>query len=54
MFPSRRVCFLTCSYSIANATADLLVLATWSCVLDTVQGEPIPVREGHIWFHIMN
>ncbi|OCB87512.1 hypothetical protein A7U60_g5417 [Sanghuangporus baumii] len=27
---------------IANATADLLVLAAWSCILDTVQGEPIP------------
>ncbi|KAL5508156.1 hypothetical protein ACEPAH_5774 [Sanghuangporus vaninii] len=27
---------------IANATADLLVLAAWSCVLVTVHGEPIP------------
>ncbi|EJD01341.1 uncharacterized protein FOMMEDRAFT_21744 [Fomitiporia mediterranea MF3/22] len=27
---------------IANATADLLVLAAWSCMLDSIQGEPIP------------
>ena len=31
-------------YSIANATADLLLMAAWSCVMDTVEGdEPIPV-----------
>jgi len=27
---------------IANATADLLVMGAWSCVLDVVDGEPIP------------
>jgi len=27
---------------VANATADLLLMAAWSCVLDSIQGEPIP------------
>lgn len=27
---------------VANATADLLMMATWHCALDTIQGEPIP------------
>ncbi|KAH8118437.1 hypothetical protein DFH11DRAFT_1686607 [Phellopilus nigrolimitatus] len=27
---------------VSNATADLLLLAAWSCVLDSVQGDPIP------------
>ena len=29
--------------SIANATADLLMMAAWSCVRDNVQAEAIPV-----------
>ena len=35
---------LTFLCSVANATADLIVMGTWSCVLDVVEGEPIPVR----------
>ncbi|KAJ3559825.1 hypothetical protein NM688_g89 [Phlebia brevispora] len=27
---------------VANATADLLLMAAWSSVLDTIEGEPIP------------
>lgn len=29
--------------SVANATADLLILAAWSSALDSFHGEPIPV-----------
>lgn len=29
--------------SVANATADLLLMGAWSCVLDTIEGESIPV-----------
>jgi len=29
-------------HSVANATADLLMLAAWSTVLNSIQGEPIP------------
>lgn len=35
---------LICHYSVANATADLLVIGAWSCVLDIVSADPIPVR----------
>ncbi|GJE84690.1 hypothetical protein PsYK624_007660 [Phanerochaete sordida] len=27
---------------VANATADLLMMAAWNCALDTIDGEPIP------------
>jgi hypothetical protein len=30
-------------FSVANATADLLLLGAWSSAVDLVKGEPIPV-----------
>ena len=30
-------------FSVANATADLVMMAAWSCALSTIRGEPIPV-----------
>lgn len=29
--------------SVANATADLLMMAAWHCALDSIYGESIPV-----------
>ena len=34
-------------FSVANATADLLIMGVWSCVLTNVQAEPIPVSHDH-------
>ena len=33
--------------SVANATADLLMLGAWSCAVELVQGTPIPVSIVH-------
>jgi hypothetical protein len=35
---------LTVSYSIANATADLLMIGAWTLALASIDGENIPVR----------
>lgn len=36
--------YLTPHDSVANATADLVMMAAWSSALQFIQGEPLPVR----------
>lgn len=39
-----RSTYLTANNSVANATADLVMMAAWSSALQFIQGEPLPVR----------
>lgn len=36
---------IDCFSSVANATGDLVMMGVWHCALDTIEGEPIPVRD---------
>ena len=43
--PNKFSCYNDPLFSVANATADLLMMGVWSIVLDSVQAEQIPVRD---------